>query len=144
MKIIQQRIITDGRSKELAKKEQYIENQILERALQEETLWRQKSRVKWLKDGEKNTKFFHKTTVQRRMNNNISHIKNDQGSRIETHEGIEEEFLNYFKQVHQEPNIDRTEAIDKFTKHIPKLITEDHILLLLKPTSLQEVEIVVH
>ena len=78
------------------------------------------------------------------MNNHISHIKNDQGSRIETHEGIEEEFLRYFKQAHQEPNIDRTEAIDKVTRHIPKLITEEHNLLLLKPTSLQEVEIVVH
>jgi len=36
----------------------------------------------------KNTKFFHKTTVQHRMNNNISHIKNERGARIETHEGI--------------------------------------------------------
>eukprot|EP00253_Pinus_taeda_P026887 PITA_26887 len=89
MKAIQQRMIIEGRSDELAKKEQSIENQILERDLQEETLWRQKYRVRWLKEGEKNTKFFHKTTLQRRMNNQISHINNEQGSKIETHEGIE-------------------------------------------------------
>lgn len=79
MKRIQQRIIREGRSEELVKQEQAIEDQILDRAQQEETLWRQKSRIRWLKDGEKNTKFFHKTTVQCRMHNLISHIQNEQG-----------------------------------------------------------------
>lgn len=40
MKLIQQRIIMEGRSKELVKQEQAIEEQILARAQQEETLWR--------------------------------------------------------------------------------------------------------
>lgn len=35
-------------------------------------------------------------------------------------------------------------AIDKILQNIPKLITEEHNLLLLKPTNLQEVENVVH
>jgi len=113
MKLTQQRIIKEGRSEELAKQEQVIEDQLLNRAQQEEILWRQKSRIRWLKDGEKNTKFFHKTTVQRRMHNLISHIQNDQGERIEMHEGIEENFLRYFKKVHQEPSTDRLPTIEK-------------------------------
>jgi len=137
-------IINEGHSEELVKQEQDIETQILDRAQQEETLWRQKSRIRWLKDGEKNTKFFHKTTAQHRMNNFISHIKNEQGDRIETHEGIEEEFLRYFKKVHQEPSIDRRPAIDKILRNIPKLIIEEHNILLLKSTNMQEVEDAVH
>eukprot|EP00253_Pinus_taeda_P003782 PITA_03782 len=78
------------------------------------------------------------------MSNQISHINNEQGSKIETQEGIEQEFLKYFKKMNQEPNVDRTEAIDNITRNIPKLITEDHNLLLLKPISLQEVENAVH
>jgi len=74
------------------------------------------------------------------MNNFISHIKNEQGERIETHEGIEEEFLRYFKKSHQEPNIDRLPTIEKILPNIPKLITEEHNLLLLKPIQMQEVE----
>ena len=83
---------------------------------------------------------FHKTTVQRRISNQISYVMDEQGNRIETHEGIETEFFNYFKKMTQEPNINRKEAIDKITRHIPRLITEDHNTLLLKLISLQEVE----
>lgn len=43
--------------------------------LQEETFWRQKSRVKWLAEGEKNTKFFHLTVMQRKRRSHIRRIK---------------------------------------------------------------------
>lgn len=56
MKNFQQRIIIEGCSEDLAKQEQNLEAQIIDRAQHEETLWRQKSRVKWLKDGEKHKK----------------------------------------------------------------------------------------
>lgn len=74
------------------------------------------------------------------MNNLISHIQNEQGERIETHEGIEEDFLRHFKRAHQEHNIDRLSAIEKILQNIPKLITEEHNLLLLQPIQMQEVE----
>ena len=64
----------EGRSQELSAQETHLQSQISERARQEEVLWKQKSRVRWLNEGERNTKFFHRTTVQRRMNNTITHI----------------------------------------------------------------------
>lgn len=42
---------------------------------QEELYWRQRSRLKWLNDGDRNTKFFHATTLQRRDRNRITKIK---------------------------------------------------------------------
>eukprot|EP00253_Pinus_taeda_P029932 PITA_29932 len=141
IKQIQQKIIMEGRSEELMQKEQKVEQKLLERDLQEEILWRQKSRIRWLKEGEKNTKFFHKTTVQRQMHNHISQLNNAQGEQVESQEGIEKEFLQYFKAMSQEPNINRTEEIDRISCNIPRLITEDHNTLLLKPISLQEAEI---
>eukprot|EP00253_Pinus_taeda_P025340 PITA_25340 len=78
------------------------------------------------------------------MHNTISHIQNEQGERIEDQTSIESEFLNYFKQAHQEPYIDRMPAIESILSNILKLISEEHNQLLLKPVDLQEVEIVVH
>nr|XP_011465852.1 PREDICTED: uncharacterized protein LOC105351932 [Fragaria vesca subsp. vesca] len=41
---------------------------------QENLFWRQKSREKWLQDGDKNTRFFHLTTLVRRRRNKIEGI----------------------------------------------------------------------
>jgi len=46
--------------------------------------------------------------------------------------------------MNQEPNINRTEAIGKIISNIPKLITDEHNTLLLKPISLEEVDDAVH
>eukprot|EP00253_Pinus_taeda_P018973 PITA_18973 len=120
--------------------EQSIHTQLEERRKQEEILWKQKSRIRWLKEGERNTKFFHRTTVQRRTHNNIPFLQKQDGTRIEQHEEIEKEFLTHFKEVHQEQNTDRGPAIDKIIQHVPKLITGEHNELLLKPISTQEVD----
>ncbi|XP_062013929.1 uncharacterized protein LOC133730329 [Rosa rugosa] len=47
--------------------------------LGENLFWRQKSRDKWLKDGDRNTKFFHLTTLIRRRRNKIEGLYDSQG-----------------------------------------------------------------
>lgn len=46
---------------------------------QEEVFWRQKSRVQRLKEGEENTKFFHRSAMANRAHNRISSILNENG-----------------------------------------------------------------
>jgi len=74
------------------------------------------------------------------MINQITHVTNEQGEKIETHEGIEKEFINYFKKPHQEPDFNRIPAINQLLQNIPKVITEEHNKLLIKPINPQEVE----
>jgi len=85
-------------------------------------------------------KLFHHSTIKRRIHNNITHILNQQGVRLENHGDMEKELIRHFKSVHQEPSINRKPAIDKIKKHIPKLIIDEHNHLLLHPVTLQEVE----
>ena len=125
MRTLQQCIINEGRTEEYAHQEQALADKIEERRLQDEILWRQKSRIRWLKEGEKNTKFFHRSTIQRHMHNNIAFINNRQGERLEQHEEMEKEFKDYFQDILQEPPGCRTQAIRCITQHIPKIITED-------------------
>lgn len=85
-------------------------------------------------------KIFHCTTIQRRMHNNITQIHNQQGERLEEHDDIETELLKNFKNIHQEPQINRQPTIERIFQHIPKIITEEHNQLLLRLVTLQEVE----
>ncbi|CAD5323157.1 unnamed protein product [Arabidopsis thaliana] len=47
---------------------------------QEEQFWSQKSRVTWFNEGDKNTKFFHATTKNRRAQNRIQKLIDDDGN----------------------------------------------------------------
>jgi hypothetical protein len=44
----------------------------------EELMWFQRSRSKWLIDGDRNTRYYHTKTVSRRRKNNILMLKNEQ------------------------------------------------------------------
>ena len=115
MKSLQQSIILGGRTEEFAQQEQDLLSKIEARQHQEEILWRQKSRIKWLKEGEKNTKFFHRSTVKRRMHNNIAFINNRQGERLEQHEDMEKELKGHFQDILREPQGCRNQAIRSIT-----------------------------
>jgi len=64
MEELQQKIIIEGQSEEKSREEGTLISQIEERKKKEEILWRQKSGVNWLREGEKNTKIFHQTMIQ--------------------------------------------------------------------------------
>jgi hypothetical protein len=53
------------------REEENIQEDLEECQKQEEILWRQKSSVQWLKEGERNIKFFHLSMVHRRYINRI-------------------------------------------------------------------------
>ena len=78
---------------------------------QEEILWREKSRVQWLKEGERNTKFFHRAMTHRRYINQITQLEDAQGIPIRDHDQIAEELNSYYKDLLTKTNMNREEAI---------------------------------
>jgi len=64
-------------NQETTNTEQKIMQDWQTRCQQEETLWKKKSRIQWLKEGEKNTKFFHRSAIDHKGANKILRIKDD-------------------------------------------------------------------
>lgn len=106
---------------------------------QEEIFWRQKSQVQWLKEGERNTNFFHKSTMVNRTHNRISSIKNEDGNLLTSHENIEAMLVQHFRRITQDNNLDREQSISDVTRNIPKLVSREHNFNLNKPISKEEV-----
>jgi hypothetical protein len=96
--------------------------------------------VQWLKEGEKNTKFFHRSTIARRSHNRILKIRDQEGIERESHQKIEKSLVNYFQDIAREPNLDRSKSSLRILRHIPRLVTEQHNKNLRKPISTEEVD----
>jgi len=111
--------------------------------MQEEKLWQQKYRINWLKCGERNTTFIHKTMIHHRKNNRILALKNQEGHLIHSQEDLETELNHYFSSLLKEPRNDQDHDIKKINKNIPKILTEDHNKMIQRKVSLKEVEDVV-
>lgn len=74
--------IQGNMTQETRNTEQKLMHELQTRCQEEETLWKQKSRIQWIKEGEKNTKFFHISAIDHRCANKILRIKDDQGTSV--------------------------------------------------------------
>lgn len=63
-----------------------------------------------------------------------------QGNRVTQQDEIEHLLVEHFKDILSEPNINRAEDIDKISHHIPKKVTRDQNLALLRVISKDELE----
>ncbi|MCI05069.1 endonuclease/exonuclease/phosphatase family protein [Trifolium medium] len=64
--------------------------------IQEETYWRQRAKMHWLRDGDLNTKFFHTSATARTKKKRIDKIKNENDIEVNTQPEICEVAKNYF------------------------------------------------
>ena len=140
---IYQLLISDGFTEERKMKADSLQQEWDDKCKQEEIFWRQKSRVQWIK-GERNTKFFHKSTIYHRSHNRISKLRDTQGKQPSTHKEIEFYLVQHFQSIAQEPLIGRSQYINNFTKYIPKLVTREDNHNLNRPVSEVEVSEVIN
>ncbi|XP_074271510.1 uncharacterized protein LOC141595441 [Silene latifolia] len=91
------RLNEGGRSSREVQERRKVVKEIAELMKQEETFWRQRSRAMWLKDGDKNTSFFHRRATQRKEKNHIAKIVTDDGQIKTTNTEIAACVVDYFK-----------------------------------------------
>lgn len=67
---------------------------------QEEMVWFQKSREKWVTQGDRNTKFFHLSTVIRRRRNRIEMLKDNEGCWVSDVKDLEKLAVEFFTRLY--------------------------------------------
>ncbi|KAL0442405.1 UNVERIFIED_CONTAM: hypothetical protein Slati_1963200 [Sesamum latifolium] len=96
--------------------------QELERiAAHEETSWRQRNKEVWLREGDRNTGFFHRKASRRFQTNLISRIKNSEGVWVDNEKDIQQCIMDHFAQVCAS-NCPRQADIAKGTEYLRPVV----------------------
>ena len=67
---------------------------------EEESLWAQKSRSKWIIQDDKNTKFFHQSTLPRRHHNRILALKDENDCWVYDSSSLQLMVRSFFMELH--------------------------------------------
>ncbi|KAB5545180.1 hypothetical protein DKX38_013292 [Salix brachista] len=90
---------------------------------QEELFWKQKSRNSWLKEGDRNTHFFHLSTIIRRRKNKIEGLQNTNGDWVSDMCGMKDIVVNYFQELFS--NSEMSGDYNLTPQLFPKLLEAD-------------------
>ncbi|KAG7594038.1 Zinc knuckle CX2CX4HX4C [Arabidopsis thaliana x Arabidopsis arenosa] len=102
----------------------------------EEEFWRTKSRIQWMQAGDKNTKYFHAKTQQRRSPNRITSIQDAHGTIQKSQKEIQKVVHSYFTDVYSSSGSNNLEPV---LQHIQSKVTVEMNQQLTKPVSEGEI-----
>jgi hypothetical protein len=118
-------------------KQREVQLQIEELLEQEELYWVQRGRVNWLKYGDQNTAFFHRSASARRKRNFIRQLKNVAGDIVDDQGQLLNMAADYFQHLFTaEVQVPDQELIDKVQPCVSNEMNEK----LLSPFSREEVK----
>ena len=107
-----------------------------ELSIREEILWRQRAKIAWLKEGDRNTRFFHSVASKRKRSNMISRLQDGKGNWCDTVIEIEEVLVDYYSKIFKSSNPANLEVtlntMDKkvtsdMNVWLDKVVSEDEI-----------------
>ena len=77
----------------------------------EEIFWRQHAKAHWLREGDKNTKFFHAKAFERRKQNTILGIWDKNGNWCGDQDSIARAAASYFEEIYSISHSSKSETV---------------------------------
>ena len=77
--------------------EDRLQKELWEVLKQEELLWFQKSRTKWIQDGDHNTSFYHPKTIIKRRKTRMAMLRNKNEDQVDNKEELVDLVINFHK-----------------------------------------------
>ena len=114
----------------------------LAKAYQEEEMsWSQKARLQWLREGDKNSKYFHAVVNGRRRANRMNQLQKGDGSWTKSEQEIGQEIAKYYRQLFTASiAAAREDSIHEILEGIPTTITEQMNKILIKSVDEEEIK----
>ncbi|XP_061364604.1 uncharacterized protein LOC133308038 [Gastrolobium bilobum] len=132
-----QRRIKSGNCLQLEKLEAVLNKELSEILDQEEHIWFQKSRGEWIREGDRNTKYYHTSTIIRRKRNKILKLQDDKGNWVIEEENLINLARDFFLKLFRE---DSKDACWFQTNNSWPSLKMDHIDMLETELTLEEVK----
>lgn len=102
----------------------------------QEIYWKQKAKNFWLRESDRNTRFFHKHASSRRQNNVVHKIKDANGEWRETVEEVQGVIEDYFMSLFQSMSLDGRLS----ERDIVQRVSETENIALLSDVTADEVK----
>ncbi|XP_059436514.1 uncharacterized protein LOC132169501 [Corylus avellana] len=103
---------------------------------QADVTWRQRAKMHWLKNGDKNTRFFHECVKQRRRKNIISQIDDEEGRRWSNPREVERAFCSYYQNLFTSLHLT---GVDESLDLLPNRVTAEMNSRLVREPTMEEI-----
>jgi hypothetical protein len=109
---------------------QEIYQRLDELLIREEIMWKQRSRIDWLREGDRNTKYFHQRATWRAKKNKIVSLKDENGRVVKRQEEMKKVASSFFNNLFlQDESVCPNEIINlmksKLTAAMNESLTKD-------------------
>lgn len=110
-------------NRRLLKLEEKLRRDLEEVLCQEELLWFQKSRGEWIKSGDRNTMYYHASTVVKRNRNHLAGLRGTDGEWIQAGSLLKDHVNGYFQNLFRED--DGCDVSQALSRCFPQISKED-------------------
>lgn len=104
---------------------------------QQEVYWKQRAKQFWLREGDQNTKFFHKYATGRKHKNQLLKLQDSNGEWHENKEGIRNIIVEYFSDLFKSSGVSELLSEREEVQQVSVQQNEK----LVKPVSIEEVRL---
>ncbi|KAI9080922.1 hypothetical protein K1719_037083 [Acacia pycnantha] len=104
---------------------------------QEEVYWWQRSRIAWLNCGDRNTKFFHTSVIQRRQRNKLLRLKDVNGVWLEDRAGINKTLSDFYQNLFRSEGLRPMDQAIAYVKAVVSTEDNDQLTRLVTDTEIE-------
>ncbi|XP_042520417.1 uncharacterized protein LOC122093928 [Macadamia integrifolia] len=137
LKKVQDMIEVAGMNDELFNREADAKTVLLKANQMYEKLWAEKAKLRWMKNGDCNSKFFHLSVKLRRLKNQITSLKKEDGTWVSDQQGISSYVSDFFEKFHE---ADEITVHNDLLDNIPRVLEEEDVAGLESVPSGEEIK----